>query len=218
MGAENTARHTLGLGDLGRDKATTLAQRLQKDIPGLQVRGFVGHAESWCAKHCRPKDYDLVVECTGESSVRTYLSLMRTELFGTCPVIHAWTEPLCSAGHVVLTQAAEPWPYDDPADVLVNASDLSADDSRVLVPACAGGFHPYGAADIELVAAFAAERIVAVLDDLQQRSTVWSWVRAKGFFDQLTTVVTPRAIVPDLPSKWDSATVTRDLAAVLAAA
>lgn len=215
MEAENTARHELGIDDIEQAKAPALAERMRKEVPGLAIRGFAGKVELWCATHCRPGDYDLVIECTGESSVRTYLSHMRTGLFGACPLVHTWTEPLCSAGHVILTQPSVPWPPDDPADTLVNASDLSAEDTRVHVPACAGGFHPYGAADIELVAAFAAERIIGVLDDLHQPSTVWSWVRATGFFEQLHVAVTPRAIVPVSPSKWDSSMLTRELAAVL---
>lgn len=106
---------------------------------------------------------------------------MRAPLFGDCPVIHAWTEPLFRAAHVVLSQRAVPWPDDDPADELVNASDLSASDTRIKVAACAVGFHPYGAADIEMVAAFAAERVIAVLDDMLCASTVWSVQRILWF-------------------------------------
>jgi proteasome lid subunit RPN8/RPN11 len=92
---------------------------------------------------------------------------------------------LCSAGHVVLTQPEVPWPEDDPADAFVNASDLAAGDTRVALPACSAGFHPYGVADIELIAAFATERVIAVLDDPRQASAVWSWVRSSAFLDAL---------------------------------
>jgi hypothetical protein len=143
------------------------------------------------------------------------MSHARAGLFGECPVIHAWTEPLCSAAHVVLSQPAVPWPDTDPADERVNASDLSANDTRIKVAACAGGFHPYGAADIELVAAFAAERVIAVLDDMSQTSTVWSWVRSSAYFDALPVAVNKRPIVPSSSSKFDSASTTRELAAVL---
>jgi hypothetical protein len=193
-----------------------LARRLRKQIPGLEVRGFQDKVETWCAKNCHPGDYDLVVECTAESSVRTFLSHMRERLFGTCPLIHAWVEPLCSAGHVVLTQPGLPWPPEDPADSHVNVSDLSANDTRIQLPACAGGFHPYGAADIALVAAFAAERVIGVLDDSGQPSTVWSWIRASAFFDKVAVPVTLRPVVPVSPYPSDSAAITRDLATVLA--
>ncbi|MGF6414848.1 hypothetical protein [Paraburkholderia sp. MM5482-R1] len=147
--------------------------------------------------------------------MRTFISTMRSVLFGNIPIIHAWTEPLCSAGHVVLTQPAVPWPVDDPADTLVNASDLPARDTRVDLPACSDGFHPYGAADIQLIAAFAAERVIAVLDDMGQPSTVWSWVRSSAFFDTLPAPVTTRSIVPLSSSRSDSAATTRELSKVL---
>ncbi len=215
MEIENTSRHELGMREVGQGKAPGLARRLMQDVPALSARGFVADAASWTTKNCQPGNYDLVVECTAESSVRTLISHMRAGLFGDSPVIHAWTEPLCSAAHVVLSQPSVPWPEDDPADTLVNASDLSARDTRIELPACAGGFHPYGSADIDLVAAFAAERVIAVLDDLQYSSTVWSWSRSSAYFASLPMTVLTRSIVPISTSTFDSATTTRELARVL---
>ena len=215
METENTSRHELGLADMGHGKAHRLAEQIMKDVPGITARGFLADASMWAMKYCEPGKYDLIIECTAESSVRTFMSHARAGLFGDCPVIHAWTEPLCSAAHVVLSQPAVPWPDTDPADERVNASDLSANDTRIKVAACAGGFHPYGAADIELVAAFAAERVIAVLDDMSQTSTVWSWVRSSAYFDALPVAVNKRPIVPTSSSKFDSASTTRELAAVL---
>lgn len=215
METENTSRHELGLADAGHGKARRLADQIMKDVPGIIARGFRADASTWAIKNSKAAAYDLVIECTAESSVRTFIAHMRTELFGDSPVIHAWTEPLCSAAHVVLSQPAVPWPDTDPADKLVNASDLSADDTRIKVAACAGGFHPYGAADIELVAAFAAERVIAVLDDMSHASTVWSWVRSSAFFDSLPVAANTRLIVPSSSAKSDSAATTRELSAVL---
>ncbi len=215
METENTSRHELGLADTGHGKARRLADQITQDVPGITARGFLADASMWAMKNCKSGQYDLIIECTAESSVRTFISHMRTVLFGDSPVIHAWTEPLCSAAHVVLSQPTVPWPDTDPADELVNASDLSANDTRIKVAACAGGFHPYGAADIELVAAFASERVIAVLDDMSHASTVWSWVRSSAFFDGLPVAANTRTIVPSSSSKFDSATSTRELATVL---
>lgn len=215
MGPENTSRHKLGVDQVGRGKAPALASSLKREVPGLVVNGFVAEAASWITMRCKPGMYDLVVDCTAESSVRSFISHARSGLIGNCPVVHAWTEPLCSAGHVVLSQLEVPWPPGDPADDLVNASDLSARETRVNLPACSAGFHPYGAADIELVAAFAAERVIAVLDNLEHPSTVWSWVRSSAYFESLPIPITTRAIVPKSQSKFDCATTTRDLAKVL---
>lgn len=215
MEAENTARHALGMKEVALGKADALAARLMQAVPGVEVKGYLADAAAWVARNVRPGKYDLVVECTAESSVRVFLSQMRTAYLGGIPLIHAWTEPMCSAGHLVLSQPEVPWPSDDPADTLVNASDLSASDTRITLPACSAGFHPYAAADIELVAAFAAQRVIAVLDELRQPSAVWSWIRASAFFEQLPVAVKMRDIVPASRFATDSAAVTRDLRDVL---
>lgn len=215
MDSENTSRHHLGLSKIDKGKAEALAREFRADVPGLQTEGFLAEAKSWLMRHSKPGNYDLIVDCTADSGVRTFMSTMRTSLFGQAPVIHAWTEPLCSAGHVVLSQPEVPWPASDPADDLVNASDLSADATQVRMPACAGGFHPYGAADIELVAAFAAQRVLSIIDHPKQESTVWSWVRSSGYFDTLPMAVSTRSIVPLSTHPSDSATITRRLVEVL---
>lgn len=212
---ENVARHYLGIGARGRWKANELAARMRADVPGLEVRAYNEDAVTWCRKNCRPGTYDLIVECTAESTVRSFMARRRPELFGDSPIIHAWVEPLCSAGHVVLTQAAVPWPADDPANERVNASDLSTDSTRIALPGCGSGFHPYGVADVCLIAAFAAERVVSVLDNPSQPSTVWTLVRASAFFERLGLPINLTSIVPNSNSPADSVTVTRPLADVL---
>jgi hypothetical protein len=213
--SENVARHHLGMRARDRWKVDALADQLRADVPGLEVVPHHEDALTWCRKNCRPNQYDLIIECAAESTVRSFVSHHRHELFGDAPIIHTWLEPLCSAGHVVLTQPSVPWPPEDPADDLVNASDLSADDTRIALPGCNSGFHPYGVADVTLVAAFAAERILTVVDEPRQPSTVWSWVRSSGFFDQLGIDVHRSPIIPASSSAADSATCTRPLADIL---
>ena len=135
--------------------------------------------------------------------------------FGDSPLVHAWVEPFCAAAHVVLTQSSAPWPRDDPADRLVNAADFSDANTRVDLPACSAGFHPYGAADVWQAAAFAAERVLAALDDRNHVSTVWTWVRSKAFFDGLGVTVRLREIVPTAGGRHDSVMLTRDYGTVL---
>lgn len=108
-----------------------------------------------------------------------------------------------------------PWPIEDPVNDRVNASDLSVDETRVSNPACSAGFHPYGAADVTQVAAFAVERILTAVDEPSTPSTVWSWVRSQAFFDELPMAVATRPIVPQAGGKMDSATVTRSLRELL---
>lgn len=215
MEAENTARHVLGLQHSGHAKAPELADEIKRAVPGIDIKGIRADAGSWLAKLSEVNSFDLVVDCSAERSVRQAITMLRGSKFGLAPVVHAWIEPMCSAGHVVLTQPDDPWPVDDPTNDLVNACDLSVDDTRITNPACSAGFHPYGAADVTQVAAFAVERILTVLDEPSTPSTVWSWVRSQAFFDSLPMPVKTRPIVPQGGGKLDTATVTRPLRAVL---
>jgi hypothetical protein len=215
MEGPNTSRHTLGISHLRQAKGPGLAAKLKEAVPGVEVHGYQEDASAWLSRRCAPGHYDLVVDCTGEPTVRTLLSRIREEALGDCPIVHAWIEPHCAAAHVVLTQPAEPWPADDPADELINAGDFSAARTRVELPACGNGFHPYGPADVLQAAGFAAERILAILDDQALSSTVWSWVRSKAFFDSLGVPITTRSIVPTHGTVHDAVTLTRELADVL---
>lgn len=215
MEAENTSRHVLDLRHAGHAKAPALADEIRRAVPGIDVKGIRADAASWLARLTDGDSFDLVVDCSAERSIRQSLTLLRGVKFEQTPVIHAWLEPMCSAGHVILSQPDQPWPIEDPANDLVNASDLSVDETRVSNPACSAGFHPYGAADVTQVAAFAVERILTALDEPSTPSTVWSWVRSQAFFDSLPMPVNTRSIVPQLGGKMDCATVTRSLRDVL---
>lgn len=212
----NVSRHLLGLSSLRQSKAKAVAARMTKDIPGVQVTGFYKDARRWASEHCNPGKYDLVLDCTAESVVRIFLARTRAALFGNIPVIHAWVEPFCSAAHVVASTLADQWPESDPAGSHVNVADYSSAEVRVNLPACSDGFHPYGSADILQAAGFTAERIVGILDNALDESTIWSFVRAQAFFDALGLPIITRPLVPTVGTARDGAMFTRRLSEVLA--
>ncbi|SCU75979.1 UBA/THIF-type NAD/FAD binding protein [Cupriavidus necator] len=214
--APNVARHSLGLTSLSKSKAAEMAARIQKEVPECAVSGFVAAAAPWLARF-RSEDYDLVIDCTGESCVRTMLAAVRSDLIGAAPIVHAWIEPFCAAAHVVVSPWNVPWPAADPADALINAADFAPGTAKVTLPACNDGFHPYGAADVMQAAAFAAERIIGLLDARNADAVVYSWVRAKAFFDALGVPVQIRGIVPAEGGKFSAIMMERSLEKLLAA-
>jgi hypothetical protein len=151
--------------------------------------------------------YDLVVDCTGESAVRVASAHLRQRSLGTALVAHAWMEPFCTAAHVVLLQPGDDWPEADPRQK-VNVAQWP-DDTRVPLPACNAGFHPYGVADVFQAAGFTAERLLAALDGQVTESVVCSWVRSATFFQGLGVQVTPGPLVPTSESGADAIQVTR---------
>lgn len=211
--SENCARHVLGLKDINACKAINLAKRLREQIPGIEVKGHVALVSSWIVDVCRPDRFDMVVDCTGESSVRTLLAQYRQNSLGKCPVVHAWMEPYCAAAHVVFLCGGDNWPTEDPANSRVNVARW-VDNGRVPLPACGAGFHPYGAADAWQAAGFAVERLLAGLDGSVPTSTIWSWVRSKGFFDSIGADVEIGPLVPVVNSLFDAISITRSYAQV----
>ncbi|QFZ85009.1 hypothetical protein GFK26_20715 [Variovorax paradoxus] len=207
FGSENCARHLLGASDIGDLKSGDLATRLRRQVPGITVKAFHALATDWIRHQCKPGTYDLVVDCTGESAVRTVLTRLREHSLGKCLVAHAWMEPFCAAAHVVLLQHCDRWPADDPREK-VNVAEWP-EDTRVHPPACNAGFHPYGAADVWQAAGFAAERVLAALDGKVTASMVCSWVRSAAFFQTLGVSVQPGPRVPAIDSGMDAVHLTR---------
>lgn len=211
----NTGRHSLGLCSIHRSKAIALAERISKEVPGIFVKGHQVPASRFLMESYTSGDYDLVVDCTAEGAVRMFIANMREAVIGDISVLHAWVEPYCAAAHAVLTTRTCPWPADDHAVSKIRAADFSSAQHQVQIPACGGGFHPYGAADIIQAAGFVAERILEVLDSNERNATVWSWVRAKAYFDSLPVPVRTTDIVPTSGSRSDAVHLTRRLTDVL---
>lgn len=210
--AENCGRHIMGARDLGLSKADSLAKRLQELIPNITTKAHRAIAADWIHHVCKPGDYNLIVDCTGESSVRVMLSHYRKHSLGPCPVVHAWVEPFCAATHVVHLPYGIDWPTDDPGNKLAAAT--WPDDVQVNLPACGAGFHPYGAADVWQSAGFTTERLLGVLDGKATDAIVWSSVRSQAFFKALEIDVTTGPIVPASGTEYDSVQITRPLNAI----
>lgn len=213
---ENVSRHPLGMRALFQSKAVELAAQLNADIPGVVVKGHRAMAADWILAQCCPGDFDLVIDCTGEESVRTFLSEVRNSAFPGTPIIHAWMEPFCAAAHVVLIDKDTVWPADDPVRKIQAAKWL--DDTQIVLPACNSGFHEYGVADVAQAAAAFCECVLGVLEaDSPPTSRVWSIVRSSAFFDSLAVNVVPGPLVPKSEDVFHSVRLTRNLDGVLVA-
>ncbi|QTO45992.1 ThiF family adenylyltransferase [Burkholderia latens] len=212
---ENVSRHPLGMRALFQSKAVELAAQLNADIPGVVVKGHRAMAADWILAQCRPGDFDIVIDCTGEESVRTFLGEVRNSAFPDTPIIHAWMEPFCAASHVVLLDKDTVWPADDPVHKIQAAKWL--DDTQIVLPACNSGFHEYGVADAAQAAAAACECVVGVLDtEAPPPSQVWSIVRSTAYFDSLGVNVVTGPLVPKSEDAFHAVRLTRNLDDVLA--
>ncbi|WP_457356048.1 ThiF family adenylyltransferase [Roseateles sp. P5_D6] len=205
---ENTSRHLLGFTAVNNSKAVELASRLRREVPGINVKGHYALASSWLAHGMRKGDFDLVIDCTGESSVRCLLAQLATEHLAGVSIAHLWLEPFCAAAHLVFLQPGDRWPGDDPADTLVNVAGWP-DDVRVRLPACSAGFHPYGASDVWQAAGFCVERLLAHVDGDVDTSTVWTWTRGSAYFEYLGVDARPGPLVPKTRTRFESQSLER---------
>lgn len=211
---ENTARHILGLSAVNNSKAIELASRIRREVPDINVKGHHALASSWLAHCVRQEDFDLIIDCTGESSVRCLLAHLTAEHLAGVSIAHLWMEPFCAAAHLVFLRPGDRWPEDDPADTLVNVAEWP-DDVRVKLPACGAGFHPYGASDVWQAAGFCVERLLAHIDGDVDTSTVWTWTRGSAYFEYLGGNAHPGPLVPKTKTKFESQSLERPFAELI---
>lgn len=210
---ENISRHLLGTPHIGFGKASALCARLRQNIPGAKLEAFGETAMQWCAKANQRPLPDIILDCTGERSVRIGISMLRKRTLNNTPVMMAWMEPFGAAAHVVLTSGGDTWPASDPADTAINFATWP-DDVKVDLPGCGQGFHPYGVADAWGAAGMVAERALDLLKGERADSGVWSMVRHEGYFTGKSPEVRFNRPSP-VPAEVESIIVHRPLTQVL---
>lgn len=165
----NTARHALGGRAIHRNKAKRLAEDLQRDFPSSNV---IGHEVSWqTVANETPQflfDCDLIISTLGSWSDEAELNDRLLNQGIPTPTIFAWSEPRAVGGHAVLTGrgagcfACGVDRYGTPHFRIVEFAEATL----AKEPACGEHFQPYGASQIEAVAALATD---VALDYLTER-------------------------------------------------
>lgn len=178
---ENISRHVLGLSAVDYSKASTLCARLVKSIPGSNLTPSKKSALEWIDENSGRPAPDLVLDCTGERSVRIGTSMLRDRALGGAPVLMSWMEPFCAAAHVVVVTGDDKWPLSDPVEAAVNIATWP--DTEVVLSGCGQGFHRYGMADTYRVAGLVAERALSLLNDSTSGSGIWSFTRDRAYFE-----------------------------------
>lgn len=206
--SENIGRHPLGLLHVGQGKAHALRDRISASVPGIKVTAHDGTLSELLETSSTPLDFDLIIDCTGESSARCAISANR---FGKCSrsaILLSWLEPYGAAAHAVALGVQDNWPLDDPADLSINAGAWPGYEG-VKLPQCGAGFHPYGMADVAAAAAFVARRALGILDGCAALPVVWSYIRSKEYFDNLPIDAAPRSVVASMGSPMGAMEIER---------
>lgn len=189
MKPENISRHILGTDTIGCAKVAALASRIKHCIPGAKVNPLPMSAEKWFASGAPVSPPDMVIDCTGERSVRVITSSLRSEALKSAQVLMAWMEPHCAAAHIVIITDSDAWPLSDPAETAINVATWP-EHIQVQMPGCGHGFHPYGMADVWQVAGFVAENALSILKGGTAHSEVISMIRSRRYFEAASPGVT----------------------------
>jgi hypothetical protein len=207
--AENISRHTLDMQAIGCSKSEIIKRRIVRIAPDIHITSHPIGATDWCAQLGDKHRPDLIIDCSGERSVRMALSLLRTNQLNGIPLMMAWMEPFCAAAHVIMLNGMDAWPSADPAETHINFATWPHN-AEIKLPGCGQGFHPYGMSDSIRAAGLVAERALAFLQGEDLNSAVWSFVRSQQYFESQAPGVTFNRPIPT-PADAVSITIRRPL-------
>lgn len=156
----NIARHALGAASMHRNKASSLAQRLQRDFPSSLM---VSHDMTWQCLAERDPDQlfgaDLIISTLGSWSDEAELNdLFIAEAIST-PTLFSWSEPRGVAGHAILTGQGTGCLACGVGEFGEAYIKVVKFDEETLLPepACGEHFQPYGASQIAMIATLATD-------------------------------------------------------------
>lgn len=154
----NLGRHILNFDDVGRPKASALADDLRRFHPDLSIRAIDADAISRWSEYA---DYDLIIDCTGVEVVSEQLNrlaLTRRLSGDRCNLVHAWlfgngvaAQAFLNAGdgfacyRCLRPELDRPW-LSDPRKDVKDGGDI------VFGPCGEGAYVPY-AVDAPIIAA-----------------------------------------------------------------
>lgn len=192
MEPANIGRHLLGFDWIGSNKAIAVARRVGKSFPSCKVHGLQQSAQTWLERCFRrsPLKIDLVVDLTGEVSVRQLLDRQRQET--PWPMVVGWMEPYVAAAHCCKLPSDVPWSRKGQGDCMERLQAVSWPDGVIQnEPGCSSTFQSYTAAAAAYAVAMLAEETLGCIDGRCDAEVV-SWVRGQRYLDQHAVGLTLR--------------------------
>lgn len=158
----NVGRHPLGATTVGRNKAESLAERLQADFPHLQIESRACNLQELLQSDPELLEAaDLIVAATGSWGAESALNRWHVEHGRPSPILYCWTEPHACAGHAVAI-SREGGCFQchisrtgSPSFTVVEWPD--GEDASQEEPACGAHYHPYGPVELSYVTAMISD-------------------------------------------------------------
>ncbi len=153
LASENTSRHDLGMSDVGRWKASVLAERLRNEFPHLpNVRGY--NVRWQTIAETKPKvlcDSDIILVAIGSWMDEGAFEAWRLAQDRPPMAIYGWLEPHAVAAHAVSITAGGPCfgcGLSAFGESLLRVAEWPGSTTTRTHPACGGAFQPYGASQL----------------------------------------------------------------------
>lgn len=105
LGWENVGRHLLGATDVGESKSISLAEKLRRELPHLDIKGFYGDWRNWILEPKGREFFeasDLIISTVADWRCERPLNLALREM-GSRNSIFAWLEPYGFAAQVLVS-------------------------------------------------------------------------------------------------------------------
>ena len=203
----NIGRHMLGVTSLGKAKAIQLSTLIGRDIPSCEIIPLYESVQSWL-KRTDISKFDLIVDVTGERTVREVLAAKR--IVQHVPLITAWMEPYITAAHVAIFHDQISW-HVDGLNLWHEAHAFTGwpEDYLLSEPGCSSRFSPYTTDQLSFAAGITAEEcLLALTHSPMNYVKIKSWVRGEEYSKNQKHAAERRdwAI---LPKNIDAAIITR---------
>jgi sulfur-carrier protein adenylyltransferase/sulfurtransferase len=168
--AANVGRHALGIGSVGRSKATELADVLRRHYPHMHTVEAL--AERWQTVYQRlPEVFanaTLVVACLGDWAHDGQLGELHGRADIGRPVVYGWLDEFGSASHALALDPGRPalsCVLSPDGRLRVPETQWDGDGLLQAEPACGSLFQPYGALDVAHAEALVSRLCIDVLTD-----------------------------------------------------
>ena len=186
----NVGRHPLGASAVGRNKAESLAERLQADFPHLQIESRACGLQELLQNDPELLEAaDLIIAATGNWGAESALNRWHVEKGRPNSILYCWTEAHACAGHAVaivreggcfqchIGRTGAPsfkvveWP---------DGGDASQEE-----PACGAHYHPYGPVELSYVTAMISDVALDCLLSPPSRSVSRVFATSQRRIDEL---------------------------------
>lgn len=147
----NVGRHVLGAESVGKNKAKSLADELQKSYPHSQIDGFDTELEEFAEANSNlVSECHLIISATANWESENILNLRQVREEITQPIMYVWTEPHACAGHAVHISPSGPCfrcGFDPAGRPKLELTVWPSDRRQQREPACGAVFQPFNHTD-----------------------------------------------------------------------